>query len=71
MMLSNKWNEQGAEKEFRVVKLKNAVADEVVEKLKEFAVEKRRSSGVGLGPNLDEVKISAGSQIECGYHSGL
>ena len=56
-------DEQGAEKEFRVIKLKHAVSEEVVEKLKEFAIEKRRSSGIGLGPNLDEVKISADRRL--------
>ncbi len=57
-------DQQGPQKEFRVIKLEYADAQETVEKLKEFVIkENRTGGGIGLGPNLDEAKLVADSRL--------
>lgn len=56
-------DQKGPEKKFKVIKLKYAVADDIVEKLKDFLGKNTRSRGIGLGPDLEEVKIVANSRL--------
>ncbi len=51
-------DQQGPEQSFKVIKLKNATADDVAEKLNDFvAKQKQASAAVGTGPELDQIKI--------------
>ncbi|MBU1558031.1 hypothetical protein KKC45_03655, partial [Patescibacteria group bacterium] len=55
--------QKGPEKQFKVIKLKYAVAENVVEKLTDFLGKNNRSRGMGLGPDLDEVKVIANRRL--------
>lgn len=51
-------DQEGPRKDFRVFRLKHAVAGDVAEQLKEFVkVDRQATGGFGVGPNLDEVKV--------------
>ncbi len=52
-------DQQGPEQQFKVIKLKYAAADDVVEKLTEFVNKDRpAATAVGMGPDLEQIKIS-------------
>lgn len=57
-------DEEGPSKEFKVIRLQHAIAEDVAEKLKEFAADKNKpAGGFGVGPNLDELKIIADKRL--------
>ncbi|NUM33869.1 MAG: type II secretion system secretin GspD [Candidatus Brocadiae bacterium] len=51
-------DQQGPEQQFKVIKLKYASADDVVEKLTEFVSKDRPAAATGMGPDLEQIKIS-------------
>jgi general secretion pathway protein D len=58
-------DEDGPQKEFKLMRLKNAIADDVVEQLKEFVKPSQRNTagGFGGGPDLEEIKIMADKRL--------
>lgn len=56
-------DQQGPEHQFQLIKLKHAVAEEVAEKLTEFVNKEKAASGVGMGPDLEQIKISADRRL--------
>lgn len=53
----------GPEKELRIFKMQYADATSLVDTLNELTEKQTRSSGIGLGPNLDDVKIVADPRL--------
>lgn len=53
----------GPEKELRIFKMKYADSTALVDTLNELTEKRTRSSGIGLGPNLDDVKIVADPRL--------
>jgi len=51
-------DQQGPEQTFKIIKLKNAIADDVAEKLDNFVNKNRQASAAGgTGPELDQIKV--------------
>ena len=57
---------EGPQKEFKLLRLQNAVADDVVEQLREFLKPGQRNAaggGFGGGPDLEEIKIMSDKRL--------
>lgn len=50
-------DQQGPEQNFKIIKLKNAMADDVAEKLENFVNKARQASSAGSGPEMDQIKV--------------
>jgi general secretion pathway protein D len=58
-------DEEGPQKEFKLIRLQNSVAEDAVEQLKEFLKtgQKNVAGGFGGGPDLEEIKIMADKRL--------
>ena len=63
-------DQQGPESDFKIIRLKNAIAEEVVEKLTEL-IAKDKKTGVagagGMGMDVENIKICRSTSKCCGF----
>ncbi|HRU51830.1 MAG TPA: type II secretion system secretin GspD [Planctomycetota bacterium] len=58
-------DQQGPESDFKIIRLKNAIAEEVVEKLTELVAKDKKTgvAGAGTGIDVENIKISADRRL--------
>ncbi len=56
-------DQQGPDQQYKLIKLQNAVAEEVAEKLNDFLTKQKQASGASGGPELDQIKVVADRRL--------